>query len=153
MIPIRTARSNFVYRGPTPDVGDAWVRRGGSDRGVYLVWQPSDEERAAIAAGDYIELGIFVEPIPPVSLNVTRERPLSPEGTALVDRARAHLRHLFPAGRISSGWWVVGKDIWAALQAHGALDNEPGAVPTLCGRPLIEVGEPADSFFYDEAAP
>lgn len=59
MIPVRTAASNFVYRGPTPDVGDAWVERVPSEHAVYLDWQPSEEERAAIAAGALIRLGIF----------------------------------------------------------------------------------------------
>jgi hypothetical protein len=74
MIPVRTSRSNFVYRGPTPDIGDAWVERVPSARAVYLEWQPDDAERELIAAGALIRLGIYgMEPIPPVSLGISTE--------------------------------------------------------------------------------
>lgn len=149
MIPVRTARSNFVYRGPSPDIGDAWVRREPREHAVYLVWEPSDEERRAIAEGGYIELGIFnMEPIPPVSLNVSDERPLSAEGVALGDRAEKILRQRFPNGFIPAGNWVVGTEVWLQLQQHHVLDNAPGEIPTLWRRPLIEIEDPADTFDY-----
>jgi hypothetical protein len=78
MIPVKTARSNFVYRGPTVDIGDAWVERvtvrldTGPVNVVYMDWQPTAEEREAIAGGKgVVRLGIWgMEPIPPVSLEV-----------------------------------------------------------------------------------
>ena len=77
MKPVRTPASNFVYRGPTIDIGDAWVERStvrdhGRDVSVVrIAWLPTPEERQAIAAGALIELGILgMEPIPPVSLDV-----------------------------------------------------------------------------------
>jgi hypothetical protein len=72
MDPIKTADLNFVYRGPTPDIGDLWVRREveGPYRTIYSVWKPTEEERKLLAEGGTIELGIVGEPIPPVSLAV-----------------------------------------------------------------------------------
>jgi hypothetical protein len=50
---------------------------GGPDDGqvvVYSVWEPSDEERAAIAAGENVRLGVWwVGVFPPVSIGVTGE--------------------------------------------------------------------------------
>lgn len=139
MIPVRTRASNFVYRGPTPDVGDAWVDRQ-PGRNVFLDWQPSDEERAAIAGGALIRLGIHgMEPIPPVSLNVSDFAPLEPEAAALRDRALAKLK-LVATGptRIPPGHWTVSSDVWERLQATGALDPTDG-VPILYGRPFLEL--------------
>lgn len=140
MIPIRTRGSNFVYRGPAPDVGDAWVERHRADHAVYLTWLVSDEDRAAIAAGANIRLGIYgMEPIPPVSVDVTTEVALSEAGCQLRDRA---LRALVAQRREdrpdAPGWWVVSGDVWQALNDEQALDPSRG-VPTLLGRPLIMV--------------
>lgn len=74
MRPVRTRSSNFVYRGPAADIGDAWVERRPAERAVYLVWEPTPEEREQIAAGGNLKLGVhYLEPIPPVSLAVTLE--------------------------------------------------------------------------------
>jgi len=78
MKPVKTARSNFVYRGPTLDIGDAWVVRvtvrleSGPVNVVYMDWQPTPEDLAALVDGKgVIRLGIWgMEPIPPVSLEV-----------------------------------------------------------------------------------
>jgi hypothetical protein len=44
-------------------------------RGIWSVWELSDEERKCIAEGYNIRLGIIgMEPIPPVSLGVTHLR-------------------------------------------------------------------------------
>lgn len=140
MIPVRTRASNFVYRGPTPDIGDAWCERAPAERAVYLDWQPSEEEREAIAAGALIRLGIHgMEPIPPVSLNVSEHPTLSEAATALRDRAHAELRGISkgPAS-VPPGHWLVSSDVWQALQVEGALDPVAG-VPCLWGRPLMEV--------------
>lgn len=139
MRPVRTNGSNFVYLGPTPDIGDAWVRRAmPNQRAVYLAWKPSAAERAAIAAGALIELGIYnLEPIPPVSLNISHEAELSPAGAALRDRARNALKAIAPSpGAVPPGHWYASPDVWEALQAEHALDPGDG-VPTLEGRPLM----------------
>jgi hypothetical protein len=72
MKPIKTKNSNFVYKGPQPDIGDAWVERRPQEQAVFIVWEPNDDERRRIGMGANIELGIYyMEPIPPVSLNTT----------------------------------------------------------------------------------
>lgn len=74
MKPVKTVSSNFVYRGPEPDIGDAWVERRPDEHVVYMVWELDDVERQAIAMGGQVKMGIFyMEPIPPVSLNVVVE--------------------------------------------------------------------------------
>ena len=74
MKPVRTVSSNFVYRGPAADIGDAWVERRPSERVVYLAWELDDADREAIAAGALVKLGIWgLEPIPPVSLETVIE--------------------------------------------------------------------------------
>lgn len=68
MQPVKTKRSNFVYKGSTPNILDLPCRR---EYGVvYSTWELSHEERIAIAEGANIELGIYYEPIPPVSLAI-----------------------------------------------------------------------------------
>lgn len=154
MIPVRTRASNFVYRGPTPDIGDAWVERRPSERAVMLTWRPSDEERAAIAAGALVELGIYgQEPIPPVSVNVSDHAEISAGGATLRDRAMSELRRVSPPGpgRVPPGYWAISDDVWEDLQAHQALDPSDG-VPTLLGRPLVRFPEPKGSIEYVTAA-
>jgi hypothetical protein len=69
MEPIKRSTHNFVYRGPTPDIGDLSCERGGGV--VRSHWQPSEEELAVLNEGGSVELGIWgMEPIPPVSLGV-----------------------------------------------------------------------------------
>jgi len=153
VIPVRTNRSNFVYRGPAPDVGDAWVERVPSERAVYLVWKPSDEERACISGGGLVRLGIHgMEPIPPVSLNVTDESELNPEGASLRDRARDELGKIAQPGQaaVPAGYWCVATALWDRMNATGAFDgsDHPRAVPTLWGRPLMHVTEPDDHMHY-----
>ena len=151
MKPVRTAGSNFVYVGPTPDVGDAWVRRAPAERAVYLVWKPSDEEREAIAGGALIELGIFnMEPIPPVSLNVSEERELSAAGATLRDRAQRELLALASYGSVPPGFWYASADVWEALQQEHALDPGDG-LPTLHGRPLMTGEAGIDELTYQPA--
>jgi len=152
MTPIRTRASNFVYRGPTPDIGDAWVERQPAERAVMLTWKPSDEERAAIAGGAMIELGIFgMEPIPPVSVGVSPHREISAMGAHLRDLALVELKKVSHGpGSFPPGSWVISPDVWEDLQASEALDP-PDGVPTLLGRPLLvgsDLGELAAGTMY-----
>ena len=81
MQPVRTNRSNAVYRGPTVDIGDAWVERakvttldGKPVNAVFMDWQPDAYDRLSIANGATIRLGIWgMEPIPPVSLQIRND--------------------------------------------------------------------------------
>jgi hypothetical protein len=65
--PIKTQQSNFVYRGPSDEVGDLWVQRDGRG-GVFATYELTDADRAMLAEGGHLELGVYNEPIPPVSL-------------------------------------------------------------------------------------
>ena len=86
MLPVKTARSNHNF-GPPPgreeDIGDLpceIVDEPNGDRFIYSVWEPSDEERKALAAGQNVRLGVgWIGAFPPVSLGVTHEREPQPE--------------------------------------------------------------------------
>lgn len=135
MNPVRTARSNMVYRGPTPDIEDAWTES--THDAAYLVWELTPEEREAVAGGANLRLGVFQHPMPPVSLDVTQERRLTPEGARWHERARGLLRAISRSPlAIPAGYWSVSPDVWTDLQASGALDVT--TLPLLCGRPLLE---------------
>ena len=72
MLPIRTDRSNFIYRSPRPDNPDMPGERIVPGH-IRSVWELTETERADIFQGGNIELNIFAERIPPVSLNLTYE--------------------------------------------------------------------------------
>lgn len=72
----RTIFSNAVYRllGGTED-NDLWVRRtehaiDGAPV-IESVWEPTDEERAAIADGSNLYLLVWGDGHPPVAIGVT----------------------------------------------------------------------------------
>lgn len=80
MRPIRTERSNQVWRGDGSTVQDLWAERteiqgqGSLDGALvtYEVWEPSPEEREHIARGGNIQIGIVYAPkIPPLSVETT----------------------------------------------------------------------------------
>lgn len=69
MNPVKTAESNFVYQGPNPEISDLHCRVENWD--TFSVWQFTDVERATIAAGGFVRLGIHgSRPIPPISMAV-----------------------------------------------------------------------------------
>lgn len=68
MEPVARQSHSFTYKGPTPDIGDLSCER--RDGGVFSHWKPSTEELATLAAGGVVELGIYSESIPPVSVVV-----------------------------------------------------------------------------------
>ena len=80
MRPVHTAESNFVYTGPTPEVGDLHCRVDSVE--TTSVWWLTPSDREAIAAGANILLGIAGHPIPPVFLEVT---PLQGDGNDAPD--------------------------------------------------------------------
>lgn len=79
----RTHESNDVFKleGGTED-NDLWVERREGQWGpeVASVWVPSDDERAAIARGDNIELVILGRGIPPLMMHPTNVRIGKPPG-------------------------------------------------------------------------
>lgn len=92
MKPRRTHYSNQVWRldGGTED-NDLWVHNDehaidGSPL-MRSTWEPTDEERARIAAGENVELIIWGSTHPPVSMDVVDyplgapPRPLRDEGS------------------------------------------------------------------------
>lgn len=79
MKPRRTVLSNSVFRlqGGNED-NDLWVRKTTHEDGSSVIcstWVPSDEERAAIAAGANIELVVWGTGTPPVAMH-TDDTPL-----------------------------------------------------------------------------
>lgn len=68
---VRTESSNFTYLGPRADIADLPCRR--ENGRVYAIFRLTDEERTMIANGAQIRLGIFQEPIPPVSMSIVNE--------------------------------------------------------------------------------
>lgn len=72
MKPVRTERSNFTFKGPTPDIGDLPCRVEDLGTVVFSTWTLSPEERVAIAEGSNIELGVWTyrRGFPPVSLEI-----------------------------------------------------------------------------------
>jgi hypothetical protein len=68
MRPVGNERTTLVYRGPTPDIGDLECER--IRPGVIRsFWLPTSEELAKLNAGGVVELVLWAEPIPPISLN------------------------------------------------------------------------------------
>lgn len=142
MIPVRTRRSTTVYRGPSPDVGDAWVERVPREDALYLAWKPTAEEIEQLAEGYLIRLGIFGSggQLTPVSLGIDPDPELIAEAAALRDRAIGRLKAMGVAGLddVPPGHWAASSDVWHELNRTGALDGG-GGVPTLLGRPLMEL--------------
>lgn len=80
MKPIKTEKTTGTYGAPAgleeavgglPFYREEVTLGGFPTREVMSVWAFSDSERAAIAQGANVMLGIVGEPIPPVSLSLT----------------------------------------------------------------------------------
>jgi hypothetical protein len=73
MRPRRTPETTVVFRlrGGTED-NDLWTSRGTTDGMPWIesVWELDDDERAAIAAGGTVELRVYMDVTPPVSLAI-----------------------------------------------------------------------------------
>jgi hypothetical protein len=74
--PIKFRTANFVMRAPpgsTPEeCGDLWIERSADEQGPYIaaVYDFTDEERAAVAAGARLVLQISGHGMPPVALGL-----------------------------------------------------------------------------------
>jgi len=66
--PVSNSRTTFVYVGSRPEIGDLECECVHAGL-VRSFWQPSTGELAILNAGGVVELAIYSEPIPPVSLN------------------------------------------------------------------------------------
>lgn len=80
MRPVKTANSNHSFGPPVNvtdgSIGDLPCQIVDEEeyRTIYSVWEPSDAERRAIAAGQNVRLGVgWIGGFPPVSLGVTHE--------------------------------------------------------------------------------
>lgn len=73
MDPVTRPDHNFVYQGPSPDIGDLTCCREPGE--VWSHWKPSAEELEQLNDGGHVALGLFHEPIPPVSLIVVDAEP------------------------------------------------------------------------------
>lgn len=69
MKPVRHGASNLVYRGPAPGIGDLWCQRVKPGQ-IRVVYEFDEAERKQIAEGGRVELAMYCEPIPPVSMIV-----------------------------------------------------------------------------------
>jgi hypothetical protein len=72
MDPIETTESNFVYRGPTPDIGDLHCHVDGPR--TDSVWKPTEEELAFLIDGGNVLLSVYGHPHPPVAVSVTGQQ-------------------------------------------------------------------------------
>lgn len=67
MYAIENERTQVMYRGNGKDIADLSCER--VQRGlIRSFWKPSDEEIQILKDGGYIELLIWNEPIPPISI-------------------------------------------------------------------------------------
>ncbi len=72
MLPIRTENSSFIYKSADPDIPNMPGERVEPGH-IRSVWELTQWERDEVYHGGNVELNIFAEPIPPVSLRVTGE--------------------------------------------------------------------------------
>jgi hypothetical protein len=82
MRPVRHKGSDVIYRGPAPGIGDLWCQRIAPGQ-IRVVYELDDKDRRVIAEGGRIELAMFSEPIPPISMIVLPEsmcRPVAEHG-------------------------------------------------------------------------
>lgn len=85
MKPVRTSRSNLVYRGPTVDINDLHCERVRPGQ-IRSIWWFTPAERQAIASGANLSLTILGEPIPPVSLGVIDEQGIGEDAPDILTR-------------------------------------------------------------------
>ena len=81
MRPINTIQTNHSYLMPPGMEGDPLPCCRTNDGRVISVWEPTPDERAAIAAGGNVELHVWQQPPPPVGFTITRLTEVPPEMT------------------------------------------------------------------------
>lgn len=131
---VKHPRCNFTYLGPTDDIGDLHVERVpkiGGGNVVYSYWRPDAEELALLNAGGTVQLGIWAEPIPPVSVGVEAadgETRRSPNAIDLVVRGRELVLDTYPVPvdttdllpmALAAAGWEGG--VWEVRDADGEL--------------------------------
>jgi hypothetical protein len=77
MRPVKHAGADVVYSGPSPEIGDLWCMRDEPGL-IRVVYELDDNDREMIAAGGRVFLGIWTEPIPPISMQVIPEEMCQP---------------------------------------------------------------------------
>jgi hypothetical protein len=88
MKPVRTASSNLVYVGPTPEIGDLHCERIQPGM-IRSVWWFTPQEREEIANGANLSLTILTEPIPPVSLHLIGDAGVGEDAPDVLARLEA----------------------------------------------------------------
>lgn len=83
--PVRTASSNMVYTGPTPEIVDLHCERIQPGM-IRSVWWFTPAERAAIANGANLSLTIHTEPIPPVALHLISDVGIGEDAPDVLER-------------------------------------------------------------------
>jgi hypothetical protein len=66
--PVARTDQNFVYHGPSEDIGDLPCRVDGAQTTSH--WRPSEEELAVLNDGGLVELTVIGHPMQPVAVNV-----------------------------------------------------------------------------------
>lgn len=89
MLPVKPLDANVVYKGPTEVIGDLECTRVELGH-IKVQFRLSDEEKAWIEAGALVQLDLYTEPIPPISLNVAE--PFCPE--CMVEMEMKHVAHI-----------------------------------------------------------
>jgi hypothetical protein len=85
MKPVRTASSNLVYVGPTPEIGDLHCERIQPGL-IRSVWWFTPAERESIAAGANLSLTVVGEPIPPMSVHLIRDVGIGEDAPDVLER-------------------------------------------------------------------
>lgn len=79
---VQTDQDDLIYKGNGKDVGDLHCRREivvdeenrPVQTAIYSTWELDTDDLATVQSTHRIALGVFVEPIPPVSLSVVDEQ-------------------------------------------------------------------------------
>lgn len=75
---IENERTQVTYHGNGDDIGDLYCERVRPGM-IRSFWKPTGQEITTLIEGGYIELLIWNEPIPPISINaITRSQASQP---------------------------------------------------------------------------
>lgn len=95
MEPVKRSHHNKTYKGPTEDIGD--LSTYAVEGRVASHWRPNSEEVAVLVRGGDVEVTIFGEPIPPITVGIIEGEvplalPTDPESEELVMAAGLEFR-------------------------------------------------------------